>query len=113
MKHLSIKPATTIAMTLVLASATPAFADNCGKSDRVTPPKCVYIMGNTNDGESGTYSIRNECSHAVTLKWDQSGSDHRQTFQPTSADGDFTHVPQSKYSRRTIISCCPRYNSCG
>lgn len=59
------------------AIAPAAFADDCGSDDRVAVPKCVYYGILIADPW-----VKNGCSHPVTLKWDQSGSDHRQTFQP-------------------------------
>jgi len=84
-------------------TASPSWADDCGTEDRVAVPKCVYY------GTAGGWWVRNECNHPVTLKWDQSGSDHRQTFAVGEYDSS---IPEAKDESRTRLSCCPRYNSC-
>ena len=95
-----------VCITLIgLSVIAPAFADDCGREDRVTVPKCVYY-GITTVADPW---VRNDCSHPVTLKWDQSGSDHRQTFQPGEYKSTLSKV---KGEDRTRIYCCPRYNSC-
>ena len=67
-----------ICVVAVLFAMTtfPSLADDCGKSDRVTVPQCLDIKA-----ENGAWKYKNNCSHAVTLKFDQSGKDKRPTIE--------------------------------
>jgi hypothetical protein len=89
-------------------NASPSFADNCGKDDRVSVPACVKLSGASIIKRGATYAgwdVANRCEHPVTLKFDQPGKDVRITVgtpERVKVDAD----------RSAKISCCPRYNSC-
>lgn len=81
--------------------ALPSFADDCGKSDRVSLPYCVK-KGYGNE----FVSIANMCDYPVNLKFDKPGPDKRITFQPKeSREFDMP-------GNATIVSCCPKYSRC-
>ncbi len=91
-------------VALLFAMTTfPSLADDCGKSDRVAVPQCLDIKAG-----NGVWNYKNNCSHAVTLKFDQSGADRRPTLKERSQGGLFFN----RYKESAKISCCPRYNSC-
>ena len=97
---------TGIVGATLLFSASPVWADKCSKGDRVSLPDCIE----TQSQENGWW-ITNNCSHTVTIKFDQPGSDARVDVapgSPTRSPRMFTSAgkPEAK------LSCCPRYNSC-
>ena len=97
---------TGIVGAMLLFSASPVWADKCSKSDRVSLPDCVETQSQANG-----WWVDNNCSHPVTIKFDQPGSDARLTFQPDSP-GRSGRSFTSQGKPEAKLSCCPRYNSC-
>lgn len=88
---------------MALSLSATAFADDCGKNDRVPLPACV------DHRIDGKHIIINRCAHDITIKVDQSGRDHLETISPSLWDNI---IDEAKISTRTRVMCCPRYNSC-
>jgi hypothetical protein len=103
-----------ICMMVLAFAASPAFADNCGTSDRVALPACFLATAGVN-GRVTSWNLRNDCSHPVTVKFDARGaSDKRETID---ADGiralEVSYLTGPAFDLEGVkIYCCPRYNSC-
>ena len=82
-----------------------AWADRCGRSDRVPLPSCVSSWY---DGPR--YSVTNNCDFSVTLTVNvRSAPDLRFKVGPgRSRDGTVYYV----WGSIRNIKCCPRYGRC-
>jgi hypothetical protein len=91
-------------MVAVNLTASSAHADDCSESDRVALPLCAksgLIQGTI----VGRF-VQNLCSHPITVKFAQSGSDVRRDI-PAG-----TRHEEKPLANDVAVSCCPRYNSC-
>ena len=90
---------------------TSAWADDCGKGDRVEVPSCVTtswdnykkrVFWNYHD-----VTLTNNCSETVTLKGDSSDTDWRRDVGPNTR-----HTLYSMGGHLKEVMCCPRYSTC-
>lgn len=101
MKNLFVSLMVMVAVNL---TASSAHADDCSESDRVALPLCAksgLIQGTI----VGRF-VQNLCSHPITVKFAQSGSDVRRDI-PAG-----TWHEEKPLANDVAVSCCPRYNSC-
>ena len=100
MKHFFVRVMFAVVATL---TASSAYADNCGESDRWTLPQCVGVS--IVRGTNPAVRVNNKCSHPITVKFVKSGGDIRSDIP--SGQGNEVSAPEN-----TTVACCPRYNSC-
>ena len=101
MKRFFVRVLFALVATLTTSSA---YADDCGEADRVSLPACAR-SGLIQGSNPGLW-IQNLCSHPVTVKFAKSGGDIRKDI-PAGVRHEEIPLPSG-----TVVSCCPRYNSC-
>ena len=99
----------TLSGSLLLASlatltASSAYADDCGTSDRVALPACA-VSGKIQGTKPGIF-VHNTCAQTLTVKFDKPGGDVRTDIRAG------TRLDQETPPDSTKVSCCPRYNPC-
>jgi hypothetical protein len=100
------------AIAVFTVTSQSAYADRCGRRDRVPLPGCVVVMDATTSPVAGlgigVVAVKNLCSFPVTVKLDlRDASDALLNVSP----GQQINQPTGG-ARLRAASCCPRYSRC-
>lgn len=98
------------AVMILIVFATPAYADKCGKGNRVSMPSCAHVyISKIAEVKDRSWSIANRCDFDITYKVDvRVLRDKRKTVRAGGNSRGRIDWPGTIRN----IKCCPRYNRC-